>query len=551
MAPAVGFFFSANSLNAHEISSLLKICLAKLRDIGVDVKLMTCDQGSSNQSLFLSVRNGTGTAPVFQVDDREYFASYDFPHLIKRLLSILRKYNVLYCEGKVVAVYEDFIETWRHDMRSGTSRLLSHVTETHLFPNSFETMNVKRAFQILSHRFAAAMMTAGHDSAGLRSSTWEITAGFAEKMNTVIDACNAYHLHSTNPCKRLLSDRNPNVIKILTDFVEWSSKWTVATDKTRPSMTMKKLPCLRGLPMTVEAILCTYQNLRESFVDFELAADLCNQDSVEHFFSKLRGRGGFNPNPTARGVRLSFRHIHSTGSIGTSDRGNVRCPDGVTVLNPTGEIDGNFQKSNDVPVDLAVRDENEEHLDIEVACETIDFYTTENCDVSQFNNVSSGFYEQNAIVFCAGYIVYRKLLRNPCNRCQEDILKYPMESASSEEMYIEFREYENIDVDAPKITKLKRPTEIFASIVETQLNAYQEVVDKYWHCQGILKKIVDSDKETTKLFYPTWFNDDHPCKEHRLEFLKFLINVKLYAQTKYNNAAAKKSKHHSSKFQNN
>ena len=40
-----------------------------------------------------------------------------------------------------------------------------------------------------------------------------------------------------------------------------------------------------------------------------------------------------------------------------------------------------------------------------------------------------------------------------------------MDVSSPDEMYIEFREYENIDEDAPKVTKLKRPTEKFSQIV--------------------------------------------------------------------------------------
>lgn len=71
---------------------------------------------------------------------------------------------------------------------------------------------------------------------------------------------------------------------------------------------------------------------------FELATGLCNQDSVKHLFAKLRQRRGFNPNPTARMVRLSLRHILCTGYIHTSDRANIQCPEAECLINPPTKL---------------------------------------------------------------------------------------------------------------------------------------------------------------------------------------------------------------------
>ena len=62
-----------------------------------------------------------------------------------------------------------------------------------------------------------------------------------------------------------------------------------------------------------------------------------------------------------------------------------------------------------------------------------------------------------------------------------------MDVSSPDEMYIEFREYENIDEDAPKVTKLKRPTEKVSQIVGTQLNAYYRLWKKHWPAEGVLR----------------------------------------------------------------
>jgi len=120
--------------------------------------------------------------------------------------------------------------TWCIDNATkGGSNLLSHITEAHIHSNSFEA-NVKRAFQLFSHTFAAAIRTAGHEKE-LNTDTWQATTDFAERMNNVIDACNVYSLNVTFGEKRPLSSKNPDLNILLTDFIEWCSKWSKSAEK--------------------------------------------------------------------------------------------------------------------------------------------------------------------------------------------------------------------------------------------------------------------------------------------------------------------------------
>lgn len=237
------------------------------------------------------------------------------------MASLLRKQKYLYCDGEVIASHTDFELTWSvDDAVKGGSNLLSHITEAHIHPNTFEAMNVKRAFQLFSHKFSAAMRIADYGKQ-LQTSTWEATADFIERLNNVIDACNSYSYNVKFGGKRLLSPKNPDIENLLTNFVEWCSKWSTSPGK------ITKIPCLRSFSITVQAILQTYNALKMQYEGFELATGLCNQDSIEHLFSKLRQRGGFNPNSTARMIRLSLRHILCIGYIQTSEKGNVQCPE--------------------------------------------------------------------------------------------------------------------------------------------------------------------------------------------------------------------------------
>jgi len=115
--------------------------------------------------------------PFFIHNGKQYYASYDFPHLIKIFASLLRKHRYLYCNGEIIASYNDFEATWSIDDKSvkGSSNLLSYITEAHIRPNTFEAMNVKRAFQLFSHKFTAAIKMAGYGKQ-LQTNMWEATA---------------------------------------------------------------------------------------------------------------------------------------------------------------------------------------------------------------------------------------------------------------------------------------------------------------------------------------------------------------------------------------
>lgn len=128
--------------------------------------------------------------------------------------------------------FYDLFATWQFDRKLNTSNLLNHITYTHFYPNNFKVMNVKRAFQMLSARFAAAISTAGQSNA-LKSFSWKASAEFVYRINKVIDAMNVYHLNNWKGEKGPLSDDNAMVDELLTSFIEWCSKWSISPTRFR------------------------------------------------------------------------------------------------------------------------------------------------------------------------------------------------------------------------------------------------------------------------------------------------------------------------------
>lgn len=218
--------------------------------------------------------------PFFSLNNEIYFTSFDWPHLIKRLISQLRLHKYIYVNGEIIMAFYDLFATWQFDKSLSTSNLLNHITYAHFYPSNFEAMNVKRAFQMLSARFAASISTAGQSNV-LKSSSWKASAEFVYRMNKVIDAMNVYHLSNWRGEKGPLSENNVMVEELLTSFIEWSSMWSTSPHK------LSRPPCFDGMIITVQAILSTYRSVKQNYPDFKLATALCNQDSVEHTFGKL------------------------------------------------------------------------------------------------------------------------------------------------------------------------------------------------------------------------------------------------------------------------
>ncbi|OXU17596.1 hypothetical protein TSAR_016217, partial [Trichomalopsis sarcophagae] len=280
------------------------------------------------------------------------------------------------------------------------------------------------------------------------------------------DACNSLYLYSTNPLKRPLSDRNPEIQQRLEKFVVWSKDWVVPSGKT-----VSKPPCFSGIPLTVNALVTLYTDLKSDFPDYELAKGLCNQDSVEHDHAKLRGRGGYNSNPTCRMYRLAVRHIVSTDFIRSSNRGNVTREDSGSLMNSSSvdfSIIENAEALTNENIDLLEYESKElqEINELITAAETMDMYV--NVDSTGMPEMSErNTFEANTITFFAEYIA-KKCLRNflVMNAKIVDFL------TTDNEKYIHYREYSHYEPDTPDILYLTRPNELFMSVVYCQLEAF-------------------------------------------------------------------------------
>lgn len=158
--------------------------------------------------------------------------------------------------------------------------------------------------------------------------------------------------------------------------------------------------CPKGFPLSVRAILDVYKSVAKE----------CNQDSVEHLFSKLRQQDGQNPNPTAR-ICLSIRHILSTGYIYESDGANVQCDKVLSLLNPiTTEVSRAFETANELESVEFQEDIEElsENSNMREALNTIE------SEVKIEDVEKNSIYKLNAINYLPGYVAHKIIVNSNC-----------------------------------------------------------------------------------------------------------------------------------------
>lgn len=94
----------------------------------------------------------------------------------------------------------------------------------------------------------------------------------------------------------------------------------------------------------------------------------------------------------------------------------------------------------------------------------------DNEDIEKMGSLSN--YDENAITYFAGFVVRRCFKKINCDNCRNTMMKTPMDDQTTNEKYIEFREYPNPDEDAPVVTKLVRPTTLLTNVIKIQLMTF-------------------------------------------------------------------------------
>ena len=304
----VGYFLTSGTVTPVVLKTIVRNCICKLADIGLNVRVIVCDQGSNNRSMIKSL-NVTPESPFFANDGNKIFVMFDPPHLIKNIRNNFRKHGFLWDEEWILWSYvQDFYEF----DKTNPVKMAPKLTPKHVYLPAFTAMRVKYATQIMSHTVAAAistLSTLGHLPASASK-----TAKFIDKFDKLFNAFNSISLTSSQPFRHALSNTSQHL-----DFLQ--NSLTFLNSVSKPDG--KSVPCLEGWKTSVNALTQLWSELHMHGFKFLLTSRL-NQDCVENMFSVIRGKGGNRDNPDPQQFRAAFRQVVVDQLLKPSDFGNCQ-----------------------------------------------------------------------------------------------------------------------------------------------------------------------------------------------------------------------------------
>ncbi|XP_011680559.1 uncharacterized protein LOC100893587 [Strongylocentrotus purpuratus] len=336
--------FPTSSLRSGEIYDCVMKTVLAVETAGLKVRVVVADGASCNRKFFrICTDDVHGYYTINPADqDRKIYFFCDVPHLLKTARNNLensgfnRKSRNLQFGEKHMR-WTHLIQLYEWDCTSDL-RLLPRLSHEHLYLNPSLRMRVKLATQVLSKSVANALKLRS-DNTGDTST--DGTRQFVEMFNKFFDCLN---VSTASEGQR---KRNPNLLPYrdvddsrfewLRDvFLQYLSDWEKAiADSPNLSAIERERRCISketrdGLRITVNSFVeLTKELLVEEGVQYVLSEKF-SQDPIEEYFSKQRGAGGSNDNPTIQQVANNMLTLQVAGAaVKASKYGNVTKSDGT------------------------------------------------------------------------------------------------------------------------------------------------------------------------------------------------------------------------------
>ncbi|KAJ8669254.1 hypothetical protein QAD02_000513 [Eretmocerus hayati] len=112
-------------------------------------------------------------------------------------------------------------------------------------------------------------------------------------------------------------------------------------------------------------------------------------------------------------------------------------------------------------------------------------------------------------------------------------MKPPSAQDEPDDYYIRLRNYGR--EKAPEGMCLTRPTKEFTKIIFCQLQRFKQVATEFWAARDLLDLIKEALVKVTNDHFPRWFDESHPCYQHRLDAITIFNRVKGHAKCRENN----------------
>ncbi|CAH1994072.1 unnamed protein product [Acanthoscelides obtectus] len=409
----VGYFF-LDGLSGKEKAEIVKKCLSFIHESGVIVTSLTFDGAPVNFTMAshlganfdVSIMKTCFTHPVTGSD---VFIILDPCHMIKLVRNTFGSQKYL-IDQDGNQIDWNFLSKLVYTQYSEGLHLGTKITVRHLqFVR--EKMKVKIATQTLSKSVADALSYLCKDLKLPAFQNAEATAIFIKKFNDVFDIFNSRNKLAKYQFKRPLSPATAE--HFFSFFDELSSYIKNLKLGSIPIIQSPRKTGFLGFLICITSLKGLYNAyILENKLKFILTNKL-SQDHLELFFGAIRGKGGYNNNPSARHFEAAYKRLLVHTEITGPSSGNISDGNSVTILSCGSGREITATDSGD---DLT---DSKQYLDFEQDVKN---------NISTYISSSSAWdltdYSENVVGYISGFVV--KTMKKMCHlhKMQQCIRKF-------------------------------------------------------------------------------------------------------------------------------
>ena len=480
----IGYYLSSGPMSGKDMKDHIFEAIQLLKDIGLTVGIVICDQGSNNQNLFVRQLGVKPGKPYFFCQGAKVYTMYDPPHLIKSVRNNFKKHGFTLDENDI---------KWQHlssfyDADSSKPiRLAPKLKKKHIELPPFSPLRVRLATQVLSHSVAAGM--AVMTQWGILCPEAIHTADFIEKFDQLFNCFNSRRITSSAKMQHAMTSSSKHD-SFLAETKEWLKKI-----KTKGK---KAPPCLDGWQQAIDALLLLWQELHDEH-DFKyLLTSRLNQDCIENLFCIIRAKGAQRDNPDASQFRQAFRQVMVDSVMVPSNQAN--CEEDVDQFICTlDQFKGKTSEQNPTPTPSVLDD-------LPFSVKSILSVCTMPSDLTH----GLTFQEVNVLTYIGAYIV-RKLSGRICSPCKDKIIGQVDEDNPNHD-FVAMKSY----------GYLTAPSNVLLGIMELLEDKYRTIIDTTIHQQHVKAQLT---RELGKINRVHDLNCD-TCHLHLLT-IQIFINIRL------------------------
>lgn len=512
----LNYVVTATSCPVLELKQQIFKCLHICANLGIFVRALTCDQGSTNRSLFLQLGNKEGIHKNidnnwFVYEGKKIYLCFDVPHLVKSIRTNLITSDFCFPNGDVIS-WDVLRELYAIDSQN-LVRACPKITQAHVDPTNFQKMSVSLATQVFSHSVSSAILAMLEVSGFSKTveGKAKATSIFFKKIDKMFDILNGH----PPLVKNSINIEFLNEVKDLLASLQLTKNTTVH--------------CFKGMVLTITSFLSLADDLFTDYPDFSyFYLNKMNQDPLENFFSHVRARNANKRNPNVFEFQSIIAKIISLNLLFASKFSNCeKDSDEILDVDWSAVVNTTFEKP--------ILDINTAKTEAKLSPDfdmIICFDSDERPSVS--NTIKS-----MSIRYFAGYCIYKlfKSMKEPCRNCSQTLLKTDKTLTENSEFLMHHKVYSNSESD---FGKLFPPSNIFFEICKLQINVFENIYIKSPEIINIKSKIISLCITKTDSFNPEWFKDPI-CSKHRLDALSFMILVLLRKNCIWTSKNTKKS----------